>query len=211
MSNENHIARLDELSASEGVFTTAQALRMGVTRNALSRAAASGRAERLLKGAYKLAAVPGSPTDELAAVWKLTDPPRFTWERMRSWDGVTVGGSTASALLGIGDLHLSPYRIYAPRRINSRLGCASFARRDIDPKDVTWISGLPVTRAERTLMDLVLDDEDPSLVEDALADAARKGLDLSRLRELAGSQPSGRHTQRLASLVRLAERMEERP
>lgn len=79
------------------------------------------------------------------------------------------------------------------------------------PDDVAWVSGLPVTRAERTLADLSLDDEDPSLVEDALADAVRRGIDLNRLRELAATQPTGRHADRLAQLVHMAKQMEEQP
>ena len=39
MKYANNIAAIDELSASEGVFTTAQAQRLGISRNALSHAA----------------------------------------------------------------------------------------------------------------------------------------------------------------------------
>ncbi|MEF2654869.1 MAG: type IV toxin-antitoxin system AbiEi family antitoxin domain-containing protein [Eggerthellaceae bacterium] len=55
MKRTNHIAIMNELSASEGVFTAAQAKRLGVTDNALSKAVSSGRAERVLHGAYRLA------------------------------------------------------------------------------------------------------------------------------------------------------------
>lgn len=43
-----------------------------------------------------------------------------------------------------------------------------------------------MTRPERTVFDLVADDEDPSLVADVLADASRKypGFDYGKLREL---------------------------
>ena len=44
--------------------------------------------------------------------------------------------------------------------------------RNVDEGDVAWMGGLPVTRAERTLADLCLDCEDPSLVEGAFRDAA---------------------------------------
>lgn len=36
MTYANHIAALNEFSASEDIFTTAQATRLGITRNALS-------------------------------------------------------------------------------------------------------------------------------------------------------------------------------
>lgn len=48
--------------------------------------------------------------------------------------------------------------------------------RNVDEGDVAWMGGLPVTRAERTLADLCLDCEDPSLVEGAFRDAAAQGL-----------------------------------
>lgn len=116
-------------------------------------------------------------TDALAAIWKLTDPARFTWERQAEWDGVAVGGTTVASLQGIGDFFVSPYRIYAPRRINSRLEAASFAARAINDEDVSWEQGLPLTRPERTLIDLCLDSEDPSLIADAYRDAGDIGLD----------------------------------
>lgn len=55
------------------------------------------------------------------------------------------------------------------------------------------MGGLPVTRAERTLADLCLDCEDPSLVEGAFRDAAAKGLS-STLRSLAACSTSSAKT-----------------
>jgi hypothetical protein len=57
---------------------------------------------------------------------------------------------------------------------NSRNPSASFAKRDVPREDVTFTMGLPVTRPERTVFDLVADDEDLSLVADVLRDASRK-------------------------------------
>jgi len=48
--------------------------------------------------------------------------------------------------------------------------------RNVDEGDMAWIGGLSVTRAKRTLADLRLDCEDPSLVEGAFRDAAAQGL-----------------------------------
>ncbi|MDO4429464.1 MAG: type IV toxin-antitoxin system AbiEi family antitoxin domain-containing protein [Atopobiaceae bacterium] len=202
MTYSNHIAALNELSASEGVFTTAQAARLGITRNALSQAVASGRAERIAHGAYRLAGSQGDFTDELAALWKLTAPAAFTHERMQAgaWDGVAIGGSTAASLQNLGDFYLSPYRIYAPRRINSRVDSASFAVRKIEPDDVSWIKGLPVTRPERTLVDLCLDDEEWSLVEDAFNSA--DDLDYGRLAKIVADQPERKSVQESLSVIR---------
>lgn len=212
MNRTNHTAALNELSASEGVFTTAQASRLGIPRNVLSQAVASGRAERIAHGAYRLSSTMGSPSDELAAIWKLTDPSAFTHERLSSKtpDGVVIGGATAAHLLGIGDFHLFPYRIYSPKRINSRIKAASFATRVIDRRDVTIAEGLPVTRPERTLVDLCLDFEDPSLVEDAFRDAMTGGLNVGRVRTILNEQPSGAHVRNaLSTIERLLSEAEE--
>lgn len=202
MNYKNNIAAIDELSASEGVFTTAQALRLGITRNALAHACKVSRLERVAHGAYRLAGAPSSSTDELAAIWKLTSPSAFSWERQAEWDGVAVGGATAARLLGIGDFHLSPYRIYAPRRINSRIAGVSFGVRAIDEDDIAWMDGLPVTRAERTLADLCLDCEDPSLVENALREAAfRRMVDPARLEGLVAKLGASRGRASLLALL----------
>ena len=185
MTRTNQIARIAELSESEGVFTTAQAARMGIPRDSLHDAVESGRLERVTRGAYRLVGSGSSYDDEVKAIWKLTAPSRFTHERMRvpEWDGVVVGGRTAASLLGLGDFRLSPYRIFAPRRINSRNRSASFAKRVVSREDVSFAPGFPVTGPERTVSDLILDDEDLSLVADALRDAAyaNRGFDFERL------------------------------
>ena len=63
---------MNELSASESLFTSGQAARLGIAAKALSQAVASGRAERIAHGAYRLAGTPATELDRVAAIWKLT-------------------------------------------------------------------------------------------------------------------------------------------
>lgn len=200
MSKINYIKAIAELSESEGVFTTAQAARLGIPRDALHDAAEAGRLERIARGAYRMVGSGSTQLDELVAIWKLTAPGMFAHERMQlgAWDGVVVGGSTAASILELGDFYVSPYRIYAPRRINSRNKAASFAVRDVPREDVSFVHGLPVTRPERTVFDLVADHEDMSLVADALRDATEGsvGFDLAKFAGLLASrygQAKARH------------------
>ena len=83
----------------------------------------------------------------------------------------------------------------------------------MDGEDVAWVDGLPVTKPERTLVDLCLDFEDPSLVEGALRDAARKGLDFGRLALLISQKPGKgagvRLLGQLGEAAALVEREEE--
>ena len=95
-----------------------------------------------------------------------------------------MSGTTAANLQRMGDFYLSPYRMVAPARINTRNESLSFAKRELDERDIVWLDGLPVTKPERTLVDLCLDGEDPSLIIDAYHDALGRGLDIQRLKDL---------------------------
>ena len=160
-------SEIRDLAASEGVFTSAQARRLGIPADALSYGVRAGYLERIVIGAYRLVGAGEQVTDELAALWKLTNPTRFYHERMAQWDGVAVGGTSAAAIHGIGDFFLAPYRIYTPTRFNSRRKDVRFTVRTIDRSDVQFIAGCAVTTPERTIEDLIRDREDPSLVEKA--------------------------------------------
>ena len=188
------------------MFTTAQAARIGIPRDALHGAAEAGRVVGIARGAYRLVGSGSEQTDELVAAWKLTAPDRFTHERLQAeaWDGVAVGGATAASLLGIEDFYLSPYRIYAPRRINSRNKAVSFAVRRVARDEVSFASGLPVTTPERTIFDLVADDEDLSLVADALRGACTgsRPFDFNKLKALIhGKYGKNKANQILTSLL----------
>lgn len=55
--------------------------------------------------------------------------------------------------------------------------------RRISREEASFVSGLPVTRPERTTFDLVADNEDMSLITNALRDALRNsvGFDMAKL------------------------------
>ena len=192
MQVSNWVASIAQLSESEGVFTTAQAERTGIPRDALHDAVKAGRLERIMRGAYRMVGAGVTYVDELIAVWKLTNPAKFTYERMKTstWDGVVVGGSTAASLLEVGDFHLSTYRLYSPKRFNTRNRAANFGRRNVSRSQVAFVKGIPVTRPERTIFDLMLDNEDFSLIGNALHDAwyANRNFNLAMLEHLLKGQ-----------------------
>ena len=76
--------------------------------------------------------------------------------------------------------------------MHSRFPGVTFAARELLRDDVISKDGLPVTRIERMILDLVLLGVDPSLVSDALADARKAGLDEGRLRYLIDACGSAR-------------------
>ena len=188
MKTTNNIAAIDELCSLEDVFTTGQAARMGISRLALSRAAADGYLERLGHGVYRRASSLGSEHVEARAGWKLTAPEKLSHERMSEpFDGVAARGRSASCVHGIGDFLPHPAEIAVPRRFNSRREGVVYRREALAEEDVVWREGLPVTRVGKTLLDLWEDGEDPSLVGNALVDAVDKyGTDTLTLGELKG-------------------------
>lgn len=203
MKRVYYTALIDELSASEGIFTTAQAQKLGIPRTALSNAQKSGRLSRIDHGAYRAAATQPEFTDELDAIWKLTAPSKMSYERIlpAGWDGITVAGTTAASLLGIGDFYLTPYRILAPQRINSRNPEAHFGVRTVSREDVAFEFGFPVTKIERTLVDLILDNEEPSLIANAYRDARDAGLDKAHLDDLLNKECTSRRTGAIAQRI----------
>ena len=192
MDRQRQAPFIDSLSASEGVFTTAQAARLGISRSALAKACTAGKLVRLAHGAYRSAAVTSSPVDEIAAAWKLTAPEKMLHERMAysAWDGIVVGGTTAASLIGIGDFYLTPICMYVPKRLRTRNPDVHFSVRRVSREDVDYEYGFAVTKLERTIVDLVLDDEELSLVRDAYDDALVRGIDFKRLRSVVeGLEP----------------------
>lgn len=186
MTNQDHRAKIRELSSKEGIFTTAQAKRFEIPRDALSNACSTGVIKRLNQGAYQLVGARTTNNDELLAIWKLTRPDRFTGERAldENWDGICVGGETASSLWGSSLSIKEPYRFFSPKRFNSRKKNVVFKRRSIDVSDVTLLDNLPVTTQERTIVDLILDKTDHTRIAQIFNELNGANFDIDRLQSL---------------------------
>ena len=177
---------LEELASGQwGLLTAAQARAREVSRASLSHRERDGRLERLTHGVYRLGGVPVSPLDDLRAAWMSTVPEVLAWERLDN-PTVVIGGAAAAAVHGAGDIEPSPYRmITSDRRQTQRLDIA-YSRRQLNPRDIVVVDGLPVTSVERTVADLIDEVGDLSLVGDVLSDATRgeRAIDLEHLSDL---------------------------
>lgn len=183
------LRELADITASQwGMVTVAQASVLGVTRLSLSRLAKAGHFERLVHGVYKDAGAPSDEFDDLRAAWLSTDPNRLAEDRIRDAAREVVVASTSAAFLhGMGDSWADRHQFVAPVRRQSQRDGIRFRQRVLEDRDVTIVRGLPAMRPERTLVDLLEDIGDQSLVADALGAAMRKQVvDLDRLRTLLG-------------------------
>ena len=191
MPRQSNISELEQLAASQwGMFTTAQAQALGFRRNQVSRMVDSMRVEPMCYGVYRFVAGDEPVHAGLKAAWLSAFPKETAAERLskRPFDAVAAAG-TAAAALGAGDFHMSPYTfITAGRRQTSR-DDMRFLACSLDGSDVVMVDGLPTTGFERTVFDLLRLDEDPSLVDGFMHDAARDrahAFDFERLSELLG-------------------------
>lgn len=154
---------LHEIAArNHGVVLASEALSLGLTNAALGRRVAKGTLRRLHKGVYGVTAVAPSLHQTLLAACR--------------WGGPGTVASHRSAghlweLDGCSELILE---ISGPRRLRSSKVIAH--RTPAVPiLDTTEVDGIPVTKIERTVLDLaaVLDVD---ALEDALDSALRKRL-----------------------------------
>ena len=171
------ISTINDLSASQrGLFTSAQAQALGVGRVALSRLEEYGHIERLAHGVYRTAGSPPLREEDVLAAWMALDPKTPMYERQKGASDFVASLNTAAWLLGIGELNPVPMVFSHPQRRQTRKEGLVFLKRELEPSGITIVGGMPVTTAERTVIDLVAYGEDLSLVAGVLRDALDAGL-----------------------------------
>lgn len=170
---------LNDLSSSQrGLFTTAQATSLGIDRMALSRLAAYGHIEPIMRGVFKAAAAPTIREEDVYAAWLATDPATPAYLRPLDGTDCVAALGTAAWLQGLGEFKPVPITFSCPKRKQSRNASLRFLRRDLSDEDVCVVAGIPTTTPWRTILDLLDRGEDLSLVASALQDAERVGCPL---------------------------------
>lgn len=194
MRKSENIRELEYLASSQwGMFTSAQARALGVRGTQVSRMAEAGTVEVMRRGVYRYTVGEETSHSYVKAAWLAAYPTPTAAERLRlrPLDAV-VAGRTAAALHGVGDLHEDPYAFIVCARRQTSVADLEFHTWPLDERDVTFVEGLPVTTMERTIADLVRGRQDPGHVQQAVADASAKGIDLVRLEALLdGLGPGG--------------------
>lgn len=166
---------LGDLCASQkGMFTTAQAQLAGVDRMAISRLSRNGQLEQVVHGVYRASTVPTWRGEDVYAIWLSLDPTTPAFDRQFDGSGFTVSLNTAAWLQDLGELKATPLAFSFPGRRQTRRGIR-FLRRQLPESDIAIAAGMPVTTPRRTVLDLLDNNEDLSLVGSVLADAEGVG------------------------------------
>lgn len=171
--------RLFEVAqGQDGYFTTAQAAQAGYSRPLLHKYLASGKVVRVRRGIYRVVHFPASDREDLVVLW--------LWSEQTG----VFSHETALALHDLSDAlpgraHLTLPAPWRRRRLKVPSGLAlHFA--DVDERDRASFGAVPVTAPLRTLSDCIDANVAPGLLDQALAQARRRGLisaaDEARLR-----------------------------
>lgn len=186
VASEN-ISQLFDYAASQwGLITSAQALRIGVSRTQLNRMVTDGRLEPVSYGVYRAAMGDETSNATVKAAWLSLYPKLFAHERLNGSLDAVVTGRTAACVYGYGNLYESPYCFIVRKEKRSTRKDIELVHVPIDKRDVSRSFEIPLATPERAIADLVRLHEDPSLVDGVMADAAREGhiFDKERLSEL---------------------------
>lgn len=172
-----------------GVVLRSEALALGLTPQGLSRRCSKGILRRLHEGVYALTAVPPSPKQTLFAACR--------------WGGSGTAAShrSAAALWNLDGFDLEVLEISGPRRLRSGSVVAHPTRRPLPAEDLTTVGGIPVTKIERTLVDLAAVVA-PDDLEDAIDSAFRQRLTtVSRLKLRVRAEQGRRGIGKLRALL----------
>jgi predicted transcriptional regulator of viral defense system len=161
-------ALFEVASGQEGLFTTVQAADAGYSPQLLQKHLHAGRMQRVRRGVYRLVHFPPGDHEDLAAVWLWSDRA-----------GV-FSHETALSLHGLSDVlpsrvHLTIPASWHARRFRVPRGVV-LHHADVPKDDRAWVGPVPVTAPRRTLADCIAAGVAPDLVEQAIDQAAARGI-----------------------------------
>ncbi|MGH3442497.1 MAG: type IV toxin-antitoxin system AbiEi family antitoxin domain-containing protein [Nitriliruptorales bacterium] len=152
-----------------GVFTTAEAESVGVTRNGIRSRTLAGEVARVHRGVYRFVAAADGPMQRLLATIRAAG------------DGAAAAHLTAAAVWTLGDLEVrEPFHLLTRERRNRQIEGAVLHRSSVLSRlDVTTRGLIPVTTPWRTTID-TCGMLDPESAEDLVIEALRRGMATGR-------------------------------
>lgn len=168
-------SRFDELvtlaEENDGLLTSERAREAGIADSVLVRLAKRGRLERTARGVYRIPYVPLNRFSQYREA--------VLWARAhRGPATVALSHETALAVYGISDANPGSIHLTVPKE--SRLRRESPAavvihRAEIGDNEVDVVEGMPVTKINRTVNDLLEAGARLDLIRQAIDDAKREG------------------------------------
>jgi predicted transcriptional regulator of viral defense system len=157
-----------------GLFTRQQADQRGMAWSTLSRMVATGRAERVGRGVYRVRGAQPPTQVALRVAWLELAPAVPAWDRNAA-QGV-VSHWSAAILFGLGDLPADVHEFTLPVRRQTRRDDVRLHRGDV-ATGVVSRGGLLTTGPARTVVDLLADGAGPGEVSTIVAECLDAGYD----------------------------------
>lgn len=158
--------------AQSGHFTVSQAEACGYSPQLLQKHLARERIERVRRGIYRLSHFPSTENEELIALWLWSDQ-----------QGV-FSHETSLALHDLSDVlpravHMTVPEAWRKRRLRLPDGLV-LHYKDLTEQSRTWLEAVPLTTPLQALAECIDAHVAPELIEQALRQARRRGLILSK-------------------------------
>ena len=158
---------LEPAATQHGYVTTRDAAALGVPAVELRKLAHRGRLVNVGHGLYRIAAYPHGARDEYmrAALWP-------------AGRGV-ISHQAALALWELADVNPARIDVSVPNPYRPRRRGGTEYRIwtvDIDPEDVDYVDGVPVTVPQRAIVEAAQAGLAPRFVEQAIQNGRRRGL-----------------------------------
>ncbi|HEV2640497.1 MAG TPA: type IV toxin-antitoxin system AbiEi family antitoxin domain-containing protein [Actinocrinis sp.] len=180
MKRAEALAILGGLASDQyGLITAALAKTRGVDGVTLLRLCDADLLENVGRGIYLLPGAVRPSHLEIRVAWLRLDPVRPAWARngRGKKDGV-VSHSSACLLHELGDIPTPKVELTVPGRLTTREPGVELHQHPgpLSPDEVMVVDGLPVTSAERTIVDLLQSGADAGHVGGVVVDAEHRGL-----------------------------------
>jgi predicted transcriptional regulator of viral defense system len=167
---------MDELFALAevhyGLFTSKEARSLGIQDSVLVRLRQRGRLERMSRGVYRIAHYPAERLAQYreAILWG---------QASNGPECIALSHETALLLYGISDVNPSRVNLTVPvsarmRRVHPKW--IAIHRANLATEDIQQYEGMPITTAERSILDVLATTRRADFARQAITDALRKGL-----------------------------------
>lgn len=171
-----------------GYFSAQQAHSAGYSKALLSHHVKSGRFLRVRRGVYRLAQFPEMPHADLYIAW------------LSAGEKAVLSHESALLLYGLTDLLPAEIHLTVLRTASRRLPGVRFHTARLEPQEIVWRQGLPVTALPRTIADLIRSGVAEEWVRQAVQQALARGL----VTEAALEEEARRRSRRVAAQIRSA-------
>lgn len=177
----------------QGLFTSAQAVNLGVNRAMITRKKQQGAIEQIRYGVYALASAPSDPHHEIRAAWLSLEPSQTAVQRIMNHEGPILCGTAAAEIYEVGVFYTERYDFYSSTRKQSRDKHIRVRLRNLEKEDVETVDGMLVVSPTVLVCDFLEEYYDlndvTTLIRD-LVDSRRK-ISWNRVEETAQKVSEG--------------------